>query len=77
MDNTELHPGEDLPRRLLDEIETARYLSFSRQFLRKSRMEGKRKNHADGPPYFKIGRSIRYSIEELDKWIAEHRREIP
>ncbi len=27
-----------------------------------------------GPPYTKIGRTIRYAIEDLDGWMARHRR---
>ena len=65
-----------MTQRLLTEPEAARYLSVSRPFLRKSRMEGRRKNHAEGPPYVKFGRSIRYSLADLQAWIAEHRREV-
>ena len=27
-----------------------------------------------GPPYTKIGRTIRYAIVDLDQWMARHRR---
>jgi hypothetical protein len=28
-----------------------------------------------GPPFFRIGRSIRYSTRDLDAWLAKHRVE--
>lgn len=27
-----------------------------------------------GPPYYKVGRAVRYSRDELDKWLAARRR---
>ena len=65
-----------MDKKLLTEPETARYLAVSRIFLRKSRMEGRRENHTPGPPFVKFGRAVRYAIEDLDAWIAEHRREM-
>lgn len=62
--------------RLLTEAETAKYLSVSRPFLRKSRMEGRRENHTPGPPWVKFGRAVRYAIDDLNAWIAEHRQEM-
>jgi hypothetical protein len=61
---------------LLTESQTAKYLSVSRQFLRKSRMNGNRKGHAPAPPFIRFGRSIRYSIDDLQRWIEEHRYEL-
>ena len=59
---------------LVCEKEAARYIGMSVAFLRKSRMEGRRKNRTPGPPYLRIGgRSIRYSLRDLDAWLLEHR----
>jgi hypothetical protein len=52
---------------LLTESQTAKYLSVSRQFLRKSRMNGNRKGHAPAPPFIRFGRSIRYRIDDLQR----------
>lgn len=59
----------------LTEKEAATYLSVSPQFLRLSRHYGNRPNHAEGPPYIRIGggRSIRYLRADLDAWLMAHR----
>ena len=64
---------ELLPTNLVSEKEAARYIGMSVHFLRKSRMEGRRKNRTPGPPFIKIGKSIRYSLRDLDAWLLEHR----
>jgi predicted DNA-binding transcriptional regulator AlpA len=56
-------------KKLLSEIETSEYIGMSRSFLRQARMEGNRDNRKPAPPFIKIGRSVRYSIDELDRWI--------
>ncbi|MGJ8694528.1 MAG: helix-turn-helix transcriptional regulator [Thalassotalea sp.] len=56
-------------KRALTEQETAEYIGMSRSFLRQSRMEGNRDNRAPAPPFIKIGRSVRYLIEDLDNWL--------
>lgn len=63
-------------RRLLTEVVAADYLSVSRQFLRKSRMDGHREGHAPAPPFVRFGRCIRYAVDDLDTWIADHRQEV-
>lgn len=62
--------------RLISEEQAATYLGMSRQFLRKSRMDGNRANHTDAPPFVRIGRLIRYSVDDLDAWIDAHREEV-
>ena len=62
--------------RLITEEKAAIYLGVSRQFLRKSRIDGNRANHADAPPFVRAGRMIRYSVDDLDAWIAAHREEV-
>jgi len=56
-------------KRALTEIETAEYIGMSRSFLRQSRMEGNRENRTPAPKFIKIGRSVRYLIEDLDNWL--------
>ena len=48
--------------------EAARLLKVSLSWLAKARMRG------DGPPYMKIGRSIRYSETDLLQWTKSRRR---
>ena len=62
--------------RLLTERDACRYLSVSRSFLAKSRMDGTLPGHTPGPPYIKMGRVVRYDLADLDAWIAEHRFQI-
>lgn len=60
----------DVVKRALTEQETAEYIGTSRSFLRQSRMEGNRENRTPAPPFIKIGRAIRYLIEDLDIWLT-------
>ncbi len=57
----------------LSERETADYIGLSISFLRQSRMDGPRKNRTPGPPFIKVGRSVRYLRADLDAWLAQHR----
>lgn len=45
-----------------------RYLKASESFLAKARMRG------DGPPFIKVGRSIRYSEAALQQWMKSRQR---
>lgn len=54
-------------KKVLSEIETAEYIGMSRSFLRQSRMEGNRTNRTPAPPFVKIGRSIHYITDDLNK----------
>jgi len=58
---------------LLTENETASYIRMSHGFLAQDRMNGPRKNRTPGPPFIRLGKSIRYLKEDLDNWIFEHR----
>jgi hypothetical protein len=53
----------------VDEQDGAAYVDFSAAALRKWRREGK------GPAFVRVGRSIRYRIQDLDTWLAAHRVE--
>ena len=61
-------------KRALTEQETAQYIGMSRSFLRQSRMEGNRDNRTPAPPFIKIGRAVRYIIEDLDNWLNAFNR---
>jgi len=37
-------------------------------------MDGDRGNRTPGPPFIKIGRSVRYLVSDLDEWLEQHRR---
>jgi hypothetical protein len=53
---------------LLTPKEAARLLRFSLSWLAKARMRG------DGPPFIKIGRTIRYSEAALIHWMKGRQR---
>jgi excisionase family DNA binding protein len=53
---------------LLTPKEAARLLKVSLSWLAKARMRG------DGPPYMRIGRSIRYSEAALIQWMKGRQR---
>jgi predicted DNA-binding transcriptional regulator AlpA len=54
--------------RLLTARDAANLLRLSSSWLAKARMRG------DGPPYIKLGRSIRYSETALLLWMRAHQR---
>jgi predicted DNA-binding transcriptional regulator AlpA len=53
---------------LLTPKETASRLKVSLSWLAKARMRG------DGPPYIRVGRSIRYSEAALLQWMKSRQR---
>jgi excisionase family DNA binding protein len=53
---------------LLTTKEAARFLKVSVSWLAKKRMRG------DGPPYLKMGRSIRYTETALLQWMKSQQR---
>jgi hypothetical protein len=54
------------------EEEAANYLRLSRSFLSHRRCEGKLRDRIPGPPFFKVGRNIRYTKKDLLHWIETH-----
>jgi predicted DNA-binding transcriptional regulator AlpA len=48
--------------------EAARFLKVSLSWLAKARMRG------DGPPYIRVGRSIRYAESALLQWMKSRQR---
>lgn len=57
----------------LTEVEAAQYLSVSRSSLRQARINGRRRNRMPPPPYVRLGRAIRYLVDDLDTWLARNR----
>jgi excisionase family DNA binding protein len=53
---------------LLTPREAAKHLRCSERTLERHRLVG------DGPPFVKIGASIRYPLSELEKWLADRLR---
>jgi excisionase family DNA binding protein len=53
---------------LLTPKEAAHFLRVSLSWLAKARMRG------DGPPFIKVGRSIRYSEAALMQWMKSQQR---
>jgi predicted DNA-binding transcriptional regulator AlpA len=67
--------ADSLPQRpaapaivLLTAKEAARLIKVSASWLAKARMRG------DGPPYIKVGRSIRYSEAAILQWMKSRQR---
>lgn len=67
---------QPIERRLLTDPEAATYLGVSISFLRQGRMEGRRANRSPGPPFIKLGKAIRYDIQDLDAWLSANRCEV-
>lgn len=61
-------PTDPLPTRILHESDAARYIGLSRAYLRAARV-----GRCDGPVYIKIGRAVRYHVEDLDAWLRSLR----
>ncbi len=60
-------------KRAYTEMEAALYTGMSRSFLRKYRLSSTRRRRPTGPRFVKIGRSIRYLQDDLDRWLERHR----
>ena len=55
-------------QRTLKSRQAARYMGMSESWLRQARMTG------SGPPFLKLGRSVRYFLGDLDRWLEEQRQ---
>ena len=71
----ELKEAIPLEKKLFTLTEAAKYLAVSESFLRKDCSEGPRKNRTPGPDPVKIWDMIRYTREDLDEWIAKHKKQ--
>ncbi len=70
-----LAPRESAIPPLLTEKDACRYLNCSRSFLANGRSRGDIPGHTPTPPFIKVGRAVRYHIEDLNRWIADNRRQ--
>ena len=59
--------------RAVTENEAAEIIGMSPSYLRQSRMDGDRANRTPCPPYYKIGRSVRYWVPDLHIWLKQFR----
>lgn len=55
------------PKKLLRTKEAANYLGVSSSFLAKKRLTG------DGPVFVKLGRTVVYSLDDLDAWFLSRK----
>jgi hypothetical protein len=58
---------------LLDEHEVAAIIRMSVAYLRADRSRGHVGGATPGPPFLRIGRTIRYRRDDLDAWLADKR----
>ena len=64
-------PSFGMRTKELTEADAAIYIGRSRSFLRSCRHEGRKGKRPRGPKYTRdSARSIRYPVDELDKWLA-------
>ena len=61
-------------KRALSDKEASAYIGMSQSWLRHSRIEGSRMNRIPRLPFIKIGRSVRYLIEDLDAWLEKFQK---
>lgn len=54
---------------VLNEKQAAEYIGMSVSYLQHDRCYG---NKNPGPPYLKLGRSIRYRLSDLNDWLERH-----
>ena len=55
------------------EAAAAEHIGMSMSYLRMDRLRGNTGNRTPGPSYYKIGRSVRYDVRDLDKWLDARR----
>ena len=61
-------------KRALKDKEASAYIGMSQSWLRHGRVEGTRFDRIPRPPFIKIGRSVRYLIEDLDIWLEKFQK---
>ena len=58
---------------LVDERAAAAHLGVSVAFLRADRCRGHVGGRTPGPPWYRVGRAVRYDLTDLDQWLATRR----
>ncbi len=59
-----------IPKRAYSTSETAHYLGVCKSDVDQSRVTGELRGHP-APSFIKFGRSVRYRVEDLEKWLRE------
>jgi predicted DNA-binding transcriptional regulator AlpA len=67
MNTLHLETHDTMLDQLLDEAAIASKLKISRSLVRKWR------RNKEGPPFFKLGKSVRYAAEDLAEWLQKHK----
>ena len=67
MTSNRIAERDDIERRLLRPDELASLLGISLATIYRWRSRG------DGPPGIRVGRHVRYRLEEVDRWLDEQR----
>lgn len=57
------------PLQTVDERDAAQFIGFSTSYLRHARMRNV------GPAYVRVGRTVRYTTEDLQRFLDAHRVE--
>lgn len=73
-DSNSVSPNNLEYKRALTDKEASCYIGMSESWLRHSRIEGVRFGRIPGPRFIKIGRSVRYLIEDLDNWLEQFQK---
>ena len=60
-------------KRSLTPREAAQYIGMSESYLQQDRLHGPIGNRTPGPSFVRVGRKVRYLVEDLDAWLEEHR----
>ena len=61
-------------KRVLTDKEASAYIGMSISWLRHGRITGDRFDRIPHPQFIKIGRSVRYLIEDLDCWLEKFKK---
>jgi len=65
--------GTTVTPTIFNEKVAAAYLGMSVGYLRQSRMKANQLGYEGGPPFIKIGRSVRYRLEDLEEYLQSRR----
>jgi hypothetical protein len=72
---TATSPPPPFPPEWFEEDEAAAYIGMSVPFLAMGRITGDIGNRTIPPPYYKLGKRVKYRRADLDAWLAERRVE--
>ena len=65
---TQAPTTEPIRARTLRERDAAQYINLSPSFLKSARL-----GRCDGPPFVRLGRAVRYLVDDLDAWLERRR----